>query len=161
VNLYVPLRRQFIQLRPGTKTARVMTFPGTGPVPTHFDPNDISFPTESLPGQTIHGIYTVGTRITRVIPSHNGRGAEVAFVEEKWVSPDLKIVVLAKYGSNRSNETIDEIRELERSEPDAALFEIPSDYKVETVTNGDKMVRPRTFIPEADPLSGSTNTERR
>jgi hypothetical protein len=82
-------------------------------------------------------------------------------VEEKWVSPDLKIVVLAKYGSNRSNETIDEIRELERSEPDAALFEIPSDYKVETVTNGDKMVRPRTFIPEADPLSGSTNTERR
>ncbi|MGB8597479.1 MAG: hypothetical protein WCD48_18425, partial [Candidatus Sulfotelmatobacter sp.] len=35
VNLYVPLRRQFIQLFPGPKTASVMTYPGTGPTPAH------------------------------------------------------------------------------------------------------------------------------
>lgn len=35
VNLYIPLRRQFIQLLVARKIARVMTFPGTGPIPTH------------------------------------------------------------------------------------------------------------------------------
>jgi hypothetical protein len=30
----------------------------------------------------------------------------------------------------RSHDTITEIRELDRSEPDATLFEIPTDYKI-------------------------------
>jgi hypothetical protein len=53
-------------------------------------------------------------------------------VEEKWVSPDLRIIVLDKYKNTKtgSDETITEIRELDRSEPDAALFEIPADYKI-------------------------------
>lgn len=51
---------------------------------------------------------------------------------EKWISPDLKIVVLDKHKSSNtgSEETIIEIRELDRSEPDAALFEIPTDYQI-------------------------------
>jgi hypothetical protein len=53
-------------------------------------------------------------------------------VGEKWVSPDLKIVVLDKYRNSNtgSDETVSEIRQLERTEPDAALFEIPADYKI-------------------------------
>jgi hypothetical protein len=47
-------------------------------------------------------------------------------VEETWVSPDLKIVLLDK----NSDGTINEILDLDRSEPDAALFEIPTDYKI-------------------------------
>jgi len=53
-------------------------------------------------------------------------------VEEKWVLPDLKITVLAKdtTSTNPAEETTTEIRELDRSVPDPALFEIPTDYKV-------------------------------
>jgi hypothetical protein len=147
VNLYVPLRCQFIQLFPGRKTASVMTW--DVPVPRQVDPNDKNIKRESLPGRTIHGIYSEGTRVTFLIPHDDGRAAEVGCVEETWVSPDMKIVALTKYGGTCSDETITEIRELDRSEPDAALFEIPTDYRIVTETNG----------PQAGPPPGSPNTE--
>jgi len=138
VDLYFPLQRQFIQLFPGRKTASVMTFPGTGPIPRHFDTNDKNARRESLPGKTIEGIYAEGTRITWV------RSPNFVEVEEKWVSPNLKVVVLSKYTSTdpQSEGGITEIRELDRSEPDAALFEIPKDYKIVTVKEGPQEDRP-------------------
>jgi hypothetical protein len=98
------------------------------PVPRQGDPNDKNIKRESLPGRTIDGIYSEGTRVTFLITHDDGRAAEVGSVEETWVSPDLKIVVFDKH----SDGTINEIRELDRSEPDSALFEIPRDYKVVT-----------------------------
>ncbi|HEY6306658.1 MAG TPA: hypothetical protein VI488_09415 [Candidatus Angelobacter sp.] len=151
VDLFDPSRRQFIQLFPGVKMARVMTFPGTGPIPTHGpNPNVVSSKTESLPGQTIHGTYAVGTRTTEVVPSDDRSGPDVVDIEETWVSPDLKIVVLFSYKSTdpRSSETTREIRQVDRSEPDAALFEIPADYKIVTVTTE----------PQADPPAPSPST---
>lgn len=132
VDLYFPSQRQFIQLFPRRKTASVMTFPGTGPIPRHFDPNDKSARRESLPGKTIEGIYAEGMRITWV-RSHN-----FVDVEEEWVSPDLKVVVLSKFTSTdpQSEGGITEIRELDRSEPDAALFEIPKEYKIVPAKDG-------------------------
>jgi hypothetical protein len=137
VNLYIPLRRQFIQLFPGRKTASVLGHPGTGPIPRHGQ-NLGKTTTESLGGQLINGIYAEGTRITEVIASDDGRGRDIVYVEETWISRDLKIVVLAK-GTNSTNpgeETTTEIRELNGSEPDATLFEIPKDYKIVTPTDG-------------------------
>jgi hypothetical protein len=129
VNLYIPLRRQFIQLFPGQKTASVMTY--SVPVPTHGQ--DLGkTTTESFGGRLINGVSADGTRITRVTPFYGGRGRDIVSVEEKWVLPDLKITVLAKdtTSTNPGEETTTEIRELDRSDPDSALFEIPTDYKV-------------------------------
>jgi hypothetical protein len=128
VNLYIPLRREFIQLFPG-KTASVMTY--SVPVPTHGQKVGKTM-TESLGGRLINGIYAEGARITQVIPSDGGHGSAIVYVEEEWISPDLKIIVLAKGTSstNPGEETTTEIRELDRSEPNPALFEIPTDYKV-------------------------------
>jgi hypothetical protein len=46
--------------------------------------------------------------------------------------PDLKLIVLSKgmTSTNPGEETSTEIRELDRSAPDASLFEIPADYKI-------------------------------
>lgn len=143
MNLYVPVRRQFIQLFPAQKMAHVITFPGTGPIPTHGpNPNAVKTMTERLPGQVIHGIYAVGTRTTRVIPADDRRDPDVIEVDETWVSPELGIVVLAKNSSTdpRSDQTIMELQELERVEPDAALFEVPTDYRIVTATNGPQPV---------------------
>jgi hypothetical protein len=151
INLYVPSRRQFIQLFPAQKMARVMTFPGTGPIPTHGpNPNAVKTTTERLGGQLIHGIYAVGTRTTRVIPA-DGSDLDVVEVEETWVSPDLEIVVFARNSSTdpRSDQTIMEVQGLERVEPDAALFEVPLNYKIVTATNGPKSVS----------LAGSPDTQ--
>ena len=136
VNLYIPLRRQFIQLMPGSKTARVMTFLGTGPIPTHANssPTNVITVQETLPPRTINGIYATGTRIKTMIPSSNGQKVEAPDVEEHWVSPELKVTVLDKY-VDPHHETIDEVQQLDRSEPDPALFEIPADYKIVNVTD--------------------------
>jgi hypothetical protein len=143
VNLYDPLRRQFIQLFPEEKMARVMTFPGTGPIPTHEAPlnpalSAVKTSVEHLGGQTIYGIYVEGTRTTQVIPASGGHGQDVAYVEETWVSPDLKIVVLSRATSTdlRSAETTWKIVQLDQNEPDPALFEIPADYTIVNVTAG-------------------------
>jgi hypothetical protein len=134
INLYIPLRHQFIQLFPG-KTASVMTY--SVPVPIHGQKLGKTT-TESLGGRLINGIYAEGARITQVIPPENGRGADIVYVEEEWVSPDLKIIVLSK-GTNTTNpgeETTTEIRELSRSEPVPALFVIPADYKIVNLNEG-------------------------
>jgi hypothetical protein len=92
-----------------------------------------------------------------VIPADDGRGPDVVEVEETWVSPDLGIVVLDKNRSTdpRSDQTIMEIRELERIEPDTALFKVPTGYKIVTTTNGPQSVSllrsPNTQQPARQP----------
>lgn len=136
VNLYIPLPRQFIQLFPGQKTARVMTFPGTGSIPIHRNLHVVKTTTENLHGKMIEGVYAEGTRTTQVMPPHDGHGPNVMDVQETWISPDLKIVVFSKDTStdSGSDQITTEIRRLDRSEPDSALFEIPPDYKIVEAT---------------------------
>jgi hypothetical protein len=139
VNLYIPLRRQFIQLMPGAKKAMVTTFPGTGPIPTHANSSgtDANTVKENLPAKTINGIYATGTRTRTIMPSGDGRKVEAPYFGEYWVSPELRITVLDKH-VDAHNETIDEVRQLDRSEPDPAFFEIPADYKIVNVTDGQE-----------------------
>jgi hypothetical protein len=90
VNLYDPSRRRFIQLFPGQRMARVSTIPGTAAIPVQRNLHVVKTATESLPGQTIHGIYAEGTQTTQVIPPDHGQGQDVVNVQETWISPDLK-----------------------------------------------------------------------
>lgn len=138
VNLFVPLQRQFIQLIPAQKIARVTTFPGTGSIPTHGpNPHVVKTTTEDLPGQMIQRTYAIGTQTTEVIASDDG-DPNIVDTQETWVSPDLKIVILSRRHSTAhgGGETIVEVRQIDRAEPEAALFEIPADYKSVTVTTG-------------------------
>jgi hypothetical protein len=157
VNLYVPLRRQFIQLVVARKIARVMTFPGTGPIPTHgANPNAVEITTKNLPGQTVNGIHAVGTRTTVRVPADDGNSPDVVDVQESWVSPDLEIVVLAKHESTArgSDDARWEIQKLDRSEPDAAFFEIPTDYKTVTATfDGSQADSPPESSSKEQPAS--------
>jgi hypothetical protein len=51
-------------------------------------------------------------------------------VHETWMSADLKIPVMVKDTDPRSRTTITQLTNITRSEPDPALFQAPSDYKV-------------------------------
>ena len=64
-------------------------------------------------------------------------------VQETWISPDLKIVVFSKDTSTDpdSDQITTEIRQLDRSEPNPALFEIPADYKIVEATTGPSVGR--------------------
>jgi hypothetical protein len=89
---------------------------------------------EELGTQTINGVLAQGMRVTRVIPAGQiGNEKPITIVRESWYSNDLQTVVMSKRSDPWSGETTYTLTNIQRSEPDASLFTVPSDY---TVTQG-------------------------
>jgi hypothetical protein len=87
--------------------------------------------TESLGSQTMEGVSVDGVRSTRVIPvgqMDNDRPFNV--VDETWKSSEFHIVVLSKYSDPRMGESTTRLTNIELTEPDPALFQVPADYTV-------------------------------
>jgi hypothetical protein len=90
--------------------------------------------TESLGPQTIDGIYAEGTRTTRTIPAGEiGNEKPITIVSEHWYSADLQMDVKSTHSDPRFGDTSYSLTNVQRSEPAASLFAVPSDY---TVTQG-------------------------
>ncbi len=86
---------------------------------------------ESLGRQSINGVNAEGTRITRTIPAGQiGNDRPIQIVFERWYSPDLQIVVKSTRSDPRFGTTTYALASVQRAEPAAALFTVPSDYTV-------------------------------
>jgi hypothetical protein len=86
---------------------------------------------ESLGKESIAGISADGTRTTSTIPAEAiGNERPLDIVRERWFSNDLQIVLRSRQADPRFGETTYEVTKLDRAEPSASLFEIPSDFKV-------------------------------
>lgn len=95
---------------------------------------NLNFKKEDLGTQTIGGIAAQGTRITRTIPAGQiGNEKPITIVRESWYSNDLQMMVMSKHNNPWSGETTYTLTNIQRAEPDASLFAVPSDY---TVTQG-------------------------
>jgi len=109
---------------------------GAPPPPDDAEPDDAGprrkdVVTTSLGTQTINGVPAEGTRYTRTIPAGAiGNQNPIVITTEKWYSPDLQVVVLRKHDDPRTGETITQLTNIQRGEPDASLFAVPSDYTV-------------------------------
>jgi hypothetical protein len=140
-----PIGGRFIHLNMRQKTANVNEFgihAEPSPVPRKEPPaqtaihrgstgHDVS--NEKLGGETIDGLYAEGTRTTEVIRAGSeGNDRDFTVVTEDWFSPELKIEVLNKRTDPRTGVTTTKVENLNRDEPDPALFEVPPDYKVQT-----------------------------
>jgi hypothetical protein len=89
---------------------------------------------EDLGTQTMEGVSAQGTRFTHVIPAGEiGNEKPITVVREVWYSNDLQMVLMTKRSDPRFGETTYTLSNVQRSEPDASLFKVPSDY---TVTQG-------------------------
>jgi len=89
---------------------------------------------EDLGTQTIAGVVAQGTRITKTIPAGQvGNEKPILIVHETWYSNDLQLVVKSTRSNPWSGETTYTLTNIQRSEPAASLFAVPSDY---TVTPG-------------------------
>jgi hypothetical protein len=95
---------------------------------------------EDLGTQTMAGLSAQGTRITHTIsPGQMGNEKAMTVVFEQWYSNDLQMVVMSKRSDPRFGDTTYTVTNIQRSEPAASLFTVPSDY---TVTAGkNKMYR--------------------
>lgn len=87
--------------------------------------------TTSLGTQTIAGVTAQGTRDTRTIPAGAiGNEKPIVILTERWYSPDLQMVVMSKHSDPRMGDTVFQVTNIQRQEPDASLFKVPSDYTV-------------------------------
>ncbi len=86
---------------------------------------------ESLETQSINGVSAEGTRITHTIPvGRIGNDRPINIVFERWYSPDLQIVVKSTRSDPRFGTTTYTMTNVQRTEPAAVLFTVPSDYTV-------------------------------
>ena len=87
--------------------------------------------TEELGTQEIDGVMASGTRTTEIIPAGAvGNEQPIQTVSERWFSPDLQMVVKAVHTDPRIGQTTETLTNLNRSEPEATLFQVPADYTV-------------------------------
>jgi len=93
--------------------------------------------TESLGTQTINGVLAEGTRTTHTIPAGQiGNEKPLQVVSERWYSADLHIVLKSTRTDPRFGTTTYSVTNLQRTEPPAALFTVPSDYTVQAGGRG-------------------------
>jgi len=87
---------------------------------------------ESLGNQTINGVAAEGTRITRTIAAGQiGNDKPLSIVFERWYSPDLQVVVKSTRTDPRFGTTTYTLNSVQRTEPAASLFAVPSGYTVQ------------------------------
>jgi hypothetical protein len=88
--------------------------------------------TESLGTRTIEAVQVDGTRATTTIPAGAiGNDKDLVITRDTWYSPDLQVVVLSTQDDPRFGQTTYSLTNIERSEPDESLFQVPSGYKIE------------------------------
>ncbi len=96
--------------------------------------SDANMKTEPLGTKTIEGLQAEGTRNTSTIPAGTiGNDKDIVITHETWYSPDLKLVLLSTQNDPRFGQTTYSLTNIQRSEPDAALFEVPAGYKIDKV----------------------------
>src|SRR6266404_1050034 len=108
----------------------VQTKPGGGEMKMRIERDQNgTWHSEELGTQIIEGINAVGTRTTTTIPAGQiGNERAIEIVDERWFSPDLKTMVMTRHSDPRSGEVIYRLTNINRTEPDHSLFEVPADY---------------------------------
>lgn len=86
---------------------------------------------ERLEPQEMEGILATGSRITETIPpGAEGNDRALTIVREVWFSSDMGITLLEKKSDPRSEDVEKRMRNLEQTEPDPALFQVPANYTI-------------------------------
>jgi hypothetical protein len=86
---------------------------------------------EDLGTTDIEGFTASGMRITQTIPAgKEGNEQSIVRVMESWYSKELKFALLTKSNDPRNGETTREVSDIQQTEPDPSLFQVPEDYKV-------------------------------
>jgi len=166
VTIHDPVTGTAYVLHADTKTAEQLPIPSKHPgngenlqnkFETHFQ-QEIANGTlkkEDLGTQTINGVSAQGTRYTRIIPAGQiGNANPITVVNEQWYSSDLQVVVKIVRNDPRLGETTYTLTNIQRTEPVASLFTVPSDYTVKQA-NLRSLVR-RGMGGAPPPLEGAT-----
>jgi len=91
---------------------------------------------EDLGTRNMEGVSVKGTKTIMTIPvGEVGNERPIEVVTETWYSEEIKAVVLTKHSDPRTGEMTNRLSNIRLGEPSKSLFEPPSDYKVEEISN--------------------------
>ena len=86
---------------------------------------------ESLGTRQIEGLTVNGTKRTEVIPTGRiGNDRPIEVTDERWESPELKVLVMSKHHDPRTGDVEYRLTNLLRTEPPRELFIAPGDYTI-------------------------------
>jgi hypothetical protein len=106
---------------------------------------------ENLGSKVIEGVEATGTRSTITIPAGEmGNEKPLAIVTERWYSSELNTVVMSRHSDPRMGETTFRLTQINRGEPERALFEVPGDYTVKEGGPGHEFRIERRLHPKQD-----------
>ena len=131
-------------LNPQNKTARQMPIhPPKGAEGQPPRPPQENVTTESLGSKTILGMQATGTSMTHTIPAGQiGNTKAITVVTDRWMSTDLQIPLIISHTDPMMGTMTMTVTSVTKGEPDASLFQVPSDYKIEAGKPGEPMMMP-------------------
>ncbi len=138
-----PVKNTLTLLNLDSQVATVIHLPEQGPGKLHKYIELDEKPLEAMPGvevrveklkeKSIAGENAAGRRVTRTRPPGTiGNDKPVVSVSERWVSPELKILLASSMDDPRENQTR-EVTQLQRTEPESELFTIPPAFAVKDI----------------------------
>jgi hypothetical protein len=84
---------------------------------------------EPLGTQVLEGVLAEGSRTTSTLDTGAiGNDRPIHVVAERWMSGDLHTVIMTKHSDPRSGEEVFRLINVNRSNPDPTLFQLPSGY---------------------------------
>ena len=87
---------------------------------------------EDLGTQVVNGVSAQGVRVTTVTPIGTfGNDRELKTTVDRWISPDLHVLVKSVTTDSRSGTTKYDLTNLMLASPDPSLFQVPAGYSVE------------------------------
>jgi hypothetical protein len=102
-------------------------------------PTDANVKRETLAARSMNGSTASGTRVTHTIPAGTiGNSQAIETVRETWMADDLKVPLMTKVADPRMGTTVTELTNINRSQPDPSLFQVPSDYTVKKGAGGGR-----------------------
>jgi hypothetical protein len=88
---------------------------------------------DDLGTRTIAGVTATGKRTTTTIPAGTvGNSQAMQSVHETWISSDLQVAMMTTTSDPRFGTRVTQLTNVTRNEPDAGLFQVPSNYTVKT-----------------------------
>ena len=106
---------------------------------------------EAIGSLQIEGIEAIGTRTTITIPAWQvGNDRPMQVVDERWESPELKLVVYSRTSDPRTGVVDYRLTNIRQIEPPAHLFVVPADYMITNSAN-ELLIRLEPARKRTDP----------
>jgi hypothetical protein len=104
------------------------------------DPNVQETP---LSATTLNGVNVTGKTVTRTIPAGQiGNAQPITSTDTVYFSPDLQVVVSATRNDPRIGSSTYALTNIQRGDPPASWFQIPSDYTIQDAKGPGRGPRP-------------------